>query len=276
MGQEDFGKKVGTATRPLLKGGKQYHINCKSNDVSEYVFLSGESKRIPKISSYWDKITFKSAGWDYIVHTGYYKGVRLSAASTGIGGPSTAIVMEELMRCGARTFIRVGTIGALVKDISTGDLIISTGAVRLDGTTKQYVMAEYPALANYEIIQALVSAALKMNFKFYTGITASADGFYVGQGRPGFNEYFPSFAKNILSDLKMSHVIGMEMENSTVFTLSNIYGLRGGSICAVAVNRETDEFEPRKGVDKAIKVANEAVLLLVESDKKNRSYAAER
>ncbi|MEM4527819.1 MAG: uridine phosphorylase [Desulfurococcaceae archaeon] len=244
---------------PFDKEGKQYHLRIKPGDVSKYVLLPGDPGRVPQIASLWDKYWLISQHREYVTYSGYYKGVFITATSTGIGAPSTAIAIEELARCGANTFIRVGTTGALRKDIYIGDLAISTGSVRLDGTSKQYVWPEYPALASYEIVLALIDAAESPGFKYHVGITASSDSFYVGQERPGFNNYIPPFQRGLVRYLREINVLNFEMETSIIFTLTNIYGLRAGAVCAVIANRERGEFVENAGIENAIKVGNEAI-----------------
>ncbi|MEM1731727.1 MAG: uridine phosphorylase [Desulfurococcaceae archaeon] len=251
---------------PSDKEGEQYHLRIKPGDVSKYVLLPGDRGRVPQIASLWDKYWLISQHREYVTYSGYYKGVFITATSTGIGAPSTAIAIEELARCGANTFIRVGTTGALRKDIYIGDLVISTGSVRLDGTSKQYVWPEYPALASYEIVLALIDAAESYGFKYHVGITASSDSFYVGQERPGFNNYIPPFQRGLVRYLREINVLNFEMETSIIFTLTNIYGLRAGAVCAVIANRETGEFVENADVENAIKVGNEAIKILSEWD----------
>ncbi len=255
-----------SASIPQTREGKQYHIACKPGDVAPYVLLPGDPDRVPKIAKYWDNSRRVASHREYVTYTGTYKGAPISATSTGIGGPAAAIALEELLRVGAHTFIRVGTTGAIREEIEVGDLIISTGAVRFDGVTKQYVFPEYPALASYEVVLALIEAAETLNVKYHVGITASTDSFYTGQGRPGFKGYMLSWMKNIIPDLQKANVLNFEMEASTLFTLANIYGVRAGSVCAAIANRVTDELIPNAGVEDAIRVANEAVKILYEWD----------
>jgi uridine phosphorylase len=195
-----------------------------------------------------------------------YKGVEIASTSTGIGGPAAAIAVEELLRIGADTFIRVGTTGGLRKELGIGDLVISTSAVRLDGTSRTYIHEGYPAVASYEVVLALIEAADELGVKYHVGITASTDSFYVGQGRPGFKGYLPDELRGIHERLAEVNVLNFEMEASTIFTLANIYGARSGAVCAVIANRVTEEFVPEAGVEDAIKVANEAVRILSEWD----------
>lgn len=257
-----------SASRPETMEGEQYHLRVKPGDVSKYVLLPGDPGRVAKIASFWDKAWKVSEHREYTTYSGYYKGVFISATSTGIGAPSTAIAIEELARVGSDTFIRVGTTGALHKNIGIGDLIISIGAMRLEGTSKQYVIPEYPATASLTVTLALISAAEILGCKYHVGLTASSDSFYVGQERPGYHNYLPPFQKGLIDFLKSVNVLNFEMEAATIFTLSNIYGLRAGAVCAVIANRETEEFIVDAGVEDAIKVANEAVYILDKWDQK--------
>ncbi|WP_297549870.1 uridine phosphorylase [Thermococcus sp.] len=258
-------EKFISAERPQTEEGYQYHIACKPGDVARYVLLPGDPERVPKISSLWDEAKEIAFHREYRTHTGKYKGVRISVTSTGIGGPSTAIAVEELAAIGADTFIRVGSTGAIQPGMEIGDLIIARAAVRLEGTSKQYVRVEYPAVADLEVTMALIEAAESLGVRYHLGITASTDSFYLGQGRPGLNGYFPSFARNILDDLRQARVTNFEMEAATLYTLANIYGLRAGCVCAVFANRITNEFG-KAGEREAALVASEAVKILHEWD----------
>ncbi len=255
-----------SAKRVELGEGLQYHLMIRRGDVSRYVLLPGDPERVPLIAKYWDKAWHVATHREFVTYSGYYKGVFISATSTGIGAPSTAIAIEELARCGVDTFIRVGTTGALRREIKLGDLVISTGAVRLEGTSRHYVISEYPAVANFEIVLALIEAAENLGVNYHVGLTASSDSFYVGQERPGFRDYLPPFQRGLIDYLRSVGVLNFEMEASVIFVLSNIYGLRAGAVCAAVANRETDEFKPGVGVEDAIRVANEAVKILSEWD----------
>lgn len=257
--------KFVSADRPQTKEGYQYHIACRPGDVARYVLLPGDPERVPKISSLWDEAEEIAFHREYRTHTGKYKGVQISVTSTGIGGPSSAIAVEELATIGADTFIRVGSTGAIQPGMEIGDLIIARAAVRLEGTSKQYVRVEYPAAADLEVTLALIEAAESLGVRYHLGITASTDSFYLGQGRPGLKGYFPSFAKNILDDLRQANVTNFEMEAATLFTLASIYGLRAGCVCAVFANRVTNEFG-KAGEKEAALVASEAVKILAEWD----------
>lgn len=258
-----------SADQPETNEGKQYHIDLKPGDLSPYVLTPGDPGRVDRILKTWDEGKILSFHREYKSATGKFKGVDISALSTGIGGPSLAIAVEEAARIGVHTFIRVGTTGSIQKEISLGDIVIINGAVRLDGTSHQYVRAEYPAIASFEVTMALVEACEELGYKYHVGIGASTDSFYAGQGRPGFNNYLPSFAKEIFNDLKMANVMNFEMECATLFTLTSIYKLRVGALCVVIANRVTNEFQ-YIGEEKAITVANYAVKILNEWDQIKR------
>jgi len=262
--------KIKSASKPETEEGRQYHLNLKREDIAAYVLLPGDPERVLRIASKWDEMEIKAKHREYFTCTGSYRGRRITATSTGIGSGSTAIAVEELLRVGAETFIRVGTTGAIQPDIRVGDLVISMGAVRFEGASKSYAPIEYPAVANFEVTLALIEAAENLNVEYHVGITASTDSFYIGQGRPGYKGYFPSWAEKIISDLQKLNVLNFEMEAATIFTLANIYGVRAGAVCAVLANRVTDEMEMDAGVDELIDVANEAVKILYEWDERKR------
>jgi len=258
-------KKFKSAEEPELEEGVQYHIRASPKDTKKYVLLPGDPERAEKISMEWDERKFIAGHREYVIYVGKYKGVDLMVCSTGIGGPAAGIAVEELCRLGADTFIRVGSTGSIIPEARVGDLIISTGSVRLDGTSKQYVIPEYPALANYEVIMALIEAAESFGYRYHVGITASTDSFYVGQGRRGYGGYWQSWMDDLIMDLQKARVINFEMETSIIFTLANLFGKRAGAVCAVYADRVRNEFGV-KGEKEAIKVANEAVHILAEWD----------
>ncbi len=258
-------KKV-SATRPVTEDREQYHLEVKEGDVAKSVLIPGDPQRVERISSLWDSNREVAMHRQFVTHTGKYKGADISACSTGIGGPGTAIVIEELANVGADTFLRVGSCATLKEDIEIGDIIISTAAVRLDGTSKQYVRPEYPASASYEVVLAFVEAAETLGLTYHLGISASTDSFYLGQSRPGFGGYTQSMSETLIEDLTRANVANFEMEAATLFTLGNIFGFRTGAACAVYANRVRDEFEIKGELD-VIKCGNEAVKILADMDK---------
>lgn len=211
---------------------------------------------------------------EYRTYTGTYRGVRVSVTSTGIGAPSAAIAVEELLRVGADTFIRVGTMGAIHARLAPGTLVVGTGAVRLEGTSRQYVIDGYPAIASYDVVLALIEALEGLGYRYEVGVVASTDSFYLGQGRPGFRGYMTPEAAAIIPRLQEAGVLGFEMESSLIFTLASIYGARAGCICTVVANRVTDELVVDAGVEEASKAALEAVRILAEWDEAKRRSGA--
>jgi uridine phosphorylase len=266
---------MATAKNPTQKGGKMYHIQCRKGDLAPYVLLPGDPGRVEKIAKVWDD--YKEVAYHREFHsvTGHYHNVLISCLSTGIGSPSTAIAVEEAARIGCHTFIRVGSTGAIQPGIKPGDLIISLAGVKLEGTSRRYVIEEYPSFAHYEVVLALIEACEKLGFRYHLGITASTDSFYVGEGRPGFKGYNQSYLEHILDDLKRANVLNFEMEASALFTISSLYGLRAGAICAVFDNLITNEFKIA-GEDEVILAASEAVAILAKWDnlkkKKKKKY----
>ena len=249
-------------------------------EVAPYVFLPGDPSRVPKISARWDAFKEVARVREYVVHTGEKNGVRMTAASTGIGGPSTAIIVEELANLGVHTFIRVGNSGAIADKVQLGDYVVSTGAVRDEGTSKSYVAPEYPAVANYEVVSALVAAAKESGAPHHTGITVSVDGFYarnkvVGPERRllsmAHGGYEQSWMNQCAPDWKRAQVLNVEMESAVIFTLANLYGLRAGAICTVSDRTPwsspgQDAISLDRNIHGAIDIAIAAVLKLAAHD----------
>ncbi len=260
------GERLRSASQPELEG-RQYHIEVAPGEVARYVLLPGDPDRTTLISSMWDERRLVAQHREFKTYTGRYRGAPISVTSTGIGSPSAAIAVEELLRVGADTFIRVGTMGGIQRRLAPGTLVIGTGAVRLEGTSRQYVRVEYPAVASFDVVMALIEAAESLGVRYEVGIVASTDSFYLGQGRPGYRGYMTAEAARIIPELASAGVLGFEMEAAAIFTLSSIYGARAGCVCTVVANRVTEEFVVGAGVREAARVANEAVRLLWEWDR---------
>jgi len=249
---------------------RQYHINCKVGDLSKYLLIPGDPKRVEKIASYWDEAIEIAHHREFRSFTGKYKNVKLSAISSGIGPSSMAIVVNEAANIGVENFIRVGSTGAIQEYVKCGDLIISTASVRLDGTSQNYIRSEYPAVANYEVLHALIEAAENLGCNYHVGITATTADFYAGQARSAFQGYQQRTLEDLIPSLRMANVLNFEMECATLFVLSSIFKLRAGAICAVYANRYTKTFKPGAGEEECIKVANEAVKILSMKDNQKK------
>lgn len=247
---------------------KQYHIACKKGDLASYLLMPGDPGRVSKIAETWESYKEIAFNRQFRSATGFYKKTKLSCLSTGIGAPGTAIALEEAAKIGVDTFIRVGSTGAVSKDIECGDLIINTGAVRLEGTSGGYVRSEYPACANYEVILALIEACERLGFKYHVGIGASWDSFYTEDKSRNFKNYSQSYSESVRDDLIKANVLNFEMEASALFTIANLYNLKAGSICVVFNSLVKNDKSLNAVGEKNLAIAaNEAVSILSGWDK---------
>jgi uridine phosphorylase len=216
---------------------------CKPGDIAPHVFLCGDPARVPRIAASWQGSREVCNVREFRIVTGEQEGVPLSAASTGIGGPSTAILIEELAKLGAHTYLRVGNSGGLSARLELGDLVITTGAVRDDGTSRSYVQAEYPAVADYRMVTALAEAARLRGARFHTGITWSLDAFYARNAIAGpggrvesmsYQGYWTQGHEARIREMQAAGVLNCEMESGVLLTLAGLFGLRAGCICVVS------------------------------------------
>lgn len=254
------------AARPAMEGGMQYHIRCKQGDIAKYVLLPGDPERVNTIAEEWTTSREIADFRGHRTFSGKIGDAEISCCSTVSGSPSAINAFEELANLGADTFIRVGSTGAIQDFIELGDLIISTGAMRHDGTSQFYIDQAYPAAAHYEVVTALVEAAEEIGVRYHVGVGCSTASWYCGQGRPGFNGYQQSFFENKITDLNRARILNFDMEAAAIFTLSSLYGFRAGAVCVAVANRITDQLK-WVGMDRCIKVANRAVSILHEWDK---------
>lgn len=240
-----------------------YHIHLDSEKIQEarFALITGDPARIPEIASQISD-NHKELEWsrEFRSYLSIYQSTPILILSHGIGGPSTAIVMEEIGMIGIQTVIRIGTTGAIQDNIKLGDVIISSASVRLDGTTVQYVPIEYPASATPEIVMSLASSAEDLGIPFHVGITASTDAFYPGQERyDSCLKYVQKKLQGSQEEWKMFNVLNYEMESSTVFTLGNLFKMRTGCVTGVVDNRNRgesiEENIKQKAVENAIKTA---------------------
>lgn len=256
------------AARPTDESGKQYHIRCGPGDVAPYCLLPGDPKRVGKIADMWDSGHLVADYREHVTYTGKLGDMDISACSTGAGGGSTASALEDLAEIGCHTFIRVGTCGTIQKHIKPGELIICTGAVRMEGTSDGYVTNSYPAAADYEVTLALIEAAERLGYPYHVGIGCTASSFFCGQGRPGHKGYSQSFMKSLLPDMQAAGVLNFEMEAAAVFTISSLYHIRAGAIFTVVANRVENSFQyDDSAVDHNLEVANLAMEILWEWEK---------
>jgi uridine phosphorylase len=246
-----------------------------SDRIAPHVFVCGDPERVPRISARWEKAREVCRVREYTVVTGELEGVPLSAASTGIGAPSTAVIVEELIKLGAHTFVRVGNSGGLAPDLQLGDLVITTGAVRDDGTTKSYVIPEYPAVADHEITGALLAAARARGARHRAGITWSLDAFYIRNAvltpsgemaSMSVGRYWAHAHRQRIEDMRAAKVVNMEMESGALLTLATLFGVRAGCICVVSDRTPwpgPSEIDLNRNMGVCIEVATEAMLAVV-------------
>lgn len=246
-------------------GEEQYHLGVSPGEVADAVLLPGDPDRVPVIAESWDDSEPVAEHREYRTATGTVDGTPISATSTGIGSPSAAIAVEELARVGAETLIRVGSCGAIQPETDLGDLIISSGAVRQEGTSAEYVREDYPAVADHAVVAALAAAADELGYDYHVGITASTDSFYAGQSREGFEGFRARGSEGDIRELQDAGVLNFEMEASAILTLANVYGLRAGAVCTVFADRTTGEFRVA-GERRAAETASLAVAKLAAMD----------
>lgn len=251
------------AEKITTEQGEQYHIKVRPNELGKVVLLPGDPKRAEKIAHTWDEHQKLAEYRQFVSFVGTYQGTKIATLSSGIGPSAVEIAIGEMKNVGVEQIIRVGSCGALQEDIELGDLVISEGAVRLEDTSHHYVMREYPAIADRDLTGALIRACDENNLPYHVGITATSSSFYVGQGRPGWNHYLPSHRQTLVDDLTAANVLNFEMEASLLFTMTRIYRMAAGAICAVYANRPRNEFKVT-GMDHAILAANEAVRIIME------------
>ena len=249
---------------------KQYHIQCAEGDVGHYVLLPGDPGRCEAIAKHFDNPHHVGMNREYNVWTGTLCGEKVSVCSTGIGGPSASIAMEELVAIGADTFIRVGTCGGIDLGVNAGDIVVATGAIRYEHTSLEYAPIEYPAVSDFDVAMALRDASRELGFNTHTGIVQCKDSFY-GQHNPERSPvYYDLLSK--WESWKRLGVKASEMESSALFVVANALGVRCGSCFHVVWNKEREKagmpIQMTEDTSGAIKVGIEAMKKLILEDKK--------
>ena len=249
--------------------GLMYHLQIRKGDVGRYVILPGDPKRCQKIAQFFDDPVLVADSREYVTYTGTLDGEKVSVTSTGIGGPSASIAMEELVQCGADTFVRVGTCGGIDLDVKGGDIVIATGAIRMEGTSREYAPIEFPAVADLEVANALAAAAKKLNLPYHTGVVQCKDAFY-GQHDP---ERMP-VSYELLNKWEAWKRLGCkasEMEAAALFIVAAHLGVRCGSNFLVVGNQEREKLGMENNIchdtEAPIRVAVEAIRSLIQADR---------
>ena len=250
--------------------GKQYHTGVGPEDIGGYVILPGDPKRCKKIAAHFDNPVLVADSREYMTYTGTIDGVKVSVTSTGIGGPSAAIAIDELSKCGAHTFIRVGTCGGMQENVMGGDLVIANGAIRMEGTSREFAPIEYPAVPDPEVMSAMIRAAKKQDIRYHVGVVQCKDSFF-GQHEPEVMPVSYELQNKWEAWLRMG-CLASEMESAALFIAGSFLRVRVGSCCLVVANQE----RAKKGhpnaqahdTEVAICNAGEAIRILIHEDDK--------
>ncbi|HJA63581.1 MAG TPA: uridine phosphorylase [Candidatus Intestinimonas stercoravium] len=247
----------------------QFHIQCKKGDVGRYCILPGDPGRCEKIAAYFDQPVKVQSNREYTTYSGYLLGEKVSVCSTGIGGPSAVIAMEELHNIGADTFIRVGTCGGIALEVKSDDVVVATGAVRMEGASREYAPIEFPAVSDYRVQMALVQAAERLGKPWHAGVVQCKDSFY-GQHSPARMPVSYELL-NKWEAWKRLGVLASEMESAALFCCAAALHVRCGSCFHVIWNQEReaaglDQTESHD-LSAAIEVGVEALKILIEQDR---------
>ena len=249
--------------------GKQYHTGVGPMDIGKYVIMPGDPKRCAKIAEHLENAEKVADSREYVTYTGTLNGVKVSVTSTGIGGPSASIAMEELVKCGAHTFIRVGTCGGMQEFVNSGDVVIANGAVRMEGTTKEFAPIEYPAVADIVVTNALMESAKEQGISSHVGVVQCKDSFF-GQHEPEVMPVSYELEQKWQAWIRMG-CLASEMESAALFIVGSFLRVRVGACCLVVANQE----RAKKGLpnpqvhdtELAIRTAIGAMKKLIQADK---------
>jgi uridine phosphorylase len=256
---------------------RQYHIDLAPGELADYILLPGDPERVARIAERFESVTVERRHREFVSVTGQYRGRRISAVSTGIGADNVEIVIAEILALVKQpTFIRIGSCGVLRDDIGLGELVITTGAVRLEATTRYFVHEGYPAVADYAAVAALLEAANSLGHPAHLGITATAPGFYGAQGRP--IPQLPIRFPDLADEMTRQRVVNFEMEASAVLVLAGLAGCRAGVVCAAYAQRVSGAFVAGEQKERAeaacIDTGLEALRLLADMDEAVRDSGA--
>ena len=247
----------------MLIDGKQMHLQIQRGDIGRYVILPGDPARCEKIARFFDRPKHLASNREYTIWTGSLEGVPVAVCSTGIGGPSAAIALEELVECGADTFLRVGTSGGIVDEVKGGDIVIATAAIRQEGTSREYLPLEFPAAADFSVVSALREAAVKLGLRHHIGVIQSKDSFY-GEIRPAQQPV----ADELLAKWKAWKAAGAltsEMEAAALFIAAQVLHVRCGAVLNVLWNADNDDAPaiPPDAAERGVKTAVEALRMII-------------
>ncbi|HET7028650.1 MAG TPA: nucleoside phosphorylase [Candidatus Limnocylindrales bacterium] len=263
----------------LPTGERQYHIGLGPGELAEYILLPGDPDRPSRVAARFDSIEREHRHREFVSVTGMYRGQRVSVISTGIGTDNVEIVVAEVLAITAHpTFVRIGSCGSLQPGIGLGDLIVTTGAVRLESTTSFFVHDGYPAVADYEAVVALIEAADRLGHRVHVGITATAPGFFGAQGRP--IPQLPIRYPDLAEEMARQRVLNFEMEASALLVLAGLAGCRAGVVCAVYAQRSTGAFvegeQKERAEEACLETGLESLAILATLDRQKEQAGTDR
>lgn len=249
---------------------RQFHIHCAPGEVGEYVFLPGDPGRVKQIASYFENSAKVAQNREFTTYSGFLADTKVSVTSTGIGGPSASIAMEELIALGAHTFIRIGTCGGMQPSLEPGRLIIPTGAIRMEGTTKEYLPLAFPAVPDFTLVQMLVQAAKSFTYPYSAGVVHCKDSFY-GQHSPETMPIAQTLQQNWCA-WKAAGALASEMESAALFIVASARRVRCATILQMLWNQERqkvirDSAHAHDDMTHAIKTAIQAMEYCIKNDK---------
>lgn len=250
---------------------EEFHLKIYPGDVGKYVILPGDPGRCEKIAAYFDDAAFVKSNREYTIYTGHLDGVKVSVCSTGIGGPSASIAVEELIHCGADTFLRVGTSGGMNEKVLGGDVVIATGAIRAEGTSREYAPIEFPAVANFDVVAALREAAKTEGARAHLGVVQCKDNFY-GQHSPDTMPVAAELKYKWDAWMRLG-TLASEMESAALFIVGAARDVRCGAVMAVLGNQTLRDKGEKDGMtfdtDLAVRIAVQAIRNLIRQDRED-------
>lgn len=245
-------------------GPQAFHLKLSYGQVGRYVLLTGDPGRCEQIASLFDEPVFAASNREFTVYNGKLSGVPVSVCSTGIGGPSAVIALEELVQCGAHTFLRIGTCGGIAPKVQAGDLVLATAAVRQEGTGLEYAPAIYPAAADFTVLSAQVAAAKALGLPHHVGVIQSKDSFY-GQHDPA-RMPVRSRLETYWEAWKKLGVLASEMEAAALFVAGAALGVRVGAAMLALHNQETDTQRQPRPVEPLLRFGVETLRTLIKEE----------
>lgn len=266
-------KQLSQVLDPKTEDGKSYYLHLKPGDMPEYVIIPGSPERTEKIAANWEQAQDVAHNRHYISKRGIYQGMEQGTTSTGIGGLSAEICINELQKAGVHTVLRVGSTGCIDENYDHGDLLIPVACIARDGSSECYIDPEFPSFADPILVMALSEACERLGYRYGLALEYTAGSFYIGQGRPLGDEadsYWPSWVNHTLPDIEQQRVKVLEMDTAGQFVIGYLHGMRIAAILSVVAARKKNNFAYSDGEEKACRAACEAMKILKEWDETDK------